>query len=134
MAHRWGMVIDLDRCTGCEACVAACHAENNLATVSDEQAARGRAMHWIRIDRYFSAPPQKHDDVQQDLSDPQVVVHSARQLARYGPDFAYSHYWAGSSPLAAAGLIAGAGALFTAAQVPPARRALTRLRPSGVSQ
>lgn len=53
MAHRWGMVIDLDRCTGCEACVVACHAENNIATVGEEQADKGRAKHWIRIERYW---------------------------------------------------------------------------------
>jgi Fe-S-cluster-containing dehydrogenase component len=53
MAHRWGMVIDVDRCTGCEACVAACHTENNIATVGDQQAARGRAMHWIHVERYW---------------------------------------------------------------------------------
>ena len=40
------MVVDLDRCTGCEACVVACHAENNIATVGELQAARGRALHW----------------------------------------------------------------------------------------
>ena len=53
MAHRWGMVIDLDRCTGCEACVAACHAENNLATVGAKQAGNGRSMHWIHVERYW---------------------------------------------------------------------------------
>ncbi|HEX7795496.1 MAG TPA: 4Fe-4S dicluster domain-containing protein, partial [Vicinamibacterales bacterium] len=53
MAHRWGMAVDLDRCTGCEACVAACHAENNIATVGELQASRGRALHWIRVERYF---------------------------------------------------------------------------------
>jgi Fe-S-cluster-containing dehydrogenase component len=53
MAHRWGMVIDLDRCTGCEACVAACHAENNIATVGADQAARGRTIHWIHVERYW---------------------------------------------------------------------------------
>jgi molybdopterin-containing oxidoreductase family iron-sulfur binding subunit len=47
------MVIDLDRCTGCEACVVACHAENNIATAGDDQAARGRAKHWIRVERYW---------------------------------------------------------------------------------
>jgi len=47
------MVIDLDLCTGCEACVVACHAENNIRIAGDDQAARGRSVNWIRVERYF---------------------------------------------------------------------------------
>ena len=53
MEHRWGMTIDLDRCTGCQACVVACHAENNLPVSSPAEAAKGRTVHWIRVDRYY---------------------------------------------------------------------------------
>jgi Fe-S-cluster-containing dehydrogenase component len=55
LGGRWGMVIDQDLCTGCQACVAACSMENNIPFVGEEDAGYGRAMHWIRIERLWES-------------------------------------------------------------------------------
>ena len=59
--HKWTMIVDLDKCTGCSACVVACHAENNVPVVSEQEVIRGRGMHWMRIERYWEG---EYPDVQ----------------------------------------------------------------------
>ena len=62
---KWGMVIDQDICTGCQACVAACAMENNLPFVMEEDAGYGRTMHWIRIERFWEGEyPEVHTGFQ----------------------------------------------------------------------
>lgn len=80
VGHRWGMSIDLTSCTGCAACVVACHSENNVPVVGKNEILRHRDMHWLRIDRYFSSKYKDAHDVPAEEGGGGLMVKAYRKM------------------------------------------------------
>jgi molybdopterin-containing oxidoreductase family iron-sulfur binding subunit len=85
--HFWNLSIDLTSCIGCNACVVACHSENNVPVVGKEEVRKSRDMHWLRIDRYFSSDMTKEIAEEEGIG--AVSKYKAMEIPSENPDVAF---------------------------------------------
>jgi molybdopterin-containing oxidoreductase family iron-sulfur binding subunit len=81
VGHKWGISIDLSACIGCGACVTACHMENNVPVVGKDEIRRGRDMHWLRIDRYYSSDMSLEKGAEQGMG--VIDTYSEMEVPQY---------------------------------------------------